>query len=244
MASIGPTQANVQTALKTFLETVLPHDVEIIAGVVNRVAEPRRSRFVTMVPLRMKRLRTNIDSDEDVKFIGSITGKLLTVSAIDFGTIAVGSTIFGTGVTPARIRGQNGGDPGGAGEYRLSGDDQTVASVLMSAGQRQLEQGTEVTVQLDFHSADNTAADLAQIASTTLRDPYGVEVFAATGLGVVPLHSDDPRYMPFINENAQYEWRWVLECCLQCNQTVQISQQYMDALSVDLVSVDVAFPPA
>jgi hypothetical protein len=49
----------------------------------------------------------------------------------------------------------------------------------------------------------------------------------------VPLYADDPRYMPFVNENQQYEWRWVLEACFQVNQTVVVPKQYADAVDVD-----------
>ena len=60
--------------------------------------------------------------------------------------------------------------------------------------------------------------------------------------GVVPLYADDPRQMPFINAESQYEWRWVLEAKLQVNQAVQIPQQFADSAVVDAISVEAEFP--
>jgi hypothetical protein len=148
--------------------------------------------------------------------------------------------IAGTSVTA-----QVSGTPGGAGVYTIS-QTQTLSSRTLSTGQKTVEQGAEVVVQLDFHTADNTASDLAQTVSTLLRDPFGVDFFAGlvgAGSGVVPLYADDPRYMPFINENQQYEWRWVLEAHFQVNQIVVVPRQYADAIAVELVSVDATYPP-
>jgi hypothetical protein len=248
MAAVSPTQSGLQTALRAFLGAVLPAGVESYAGVVNRVPEPPAARSVTMIPLRFDRLRTNVDADADCRFTGSIAATVLTASfgADDFGTIALGATVFGTGVTAGtKIVAQLTGPTGGAGTYTVS-VSQTVATETLSAGQKTLEQGAKATVQLDFHAADNTASDLAQTVATALRDPFGVEFFAGlvgAGAGVVPLYADDPRYMPFTNENQQYEWRWVLDACFQVNQVVVVPKQYADAVDVPLDDVSASFPP-
>lgn len=240
--TLSPTQDDVLVALKGFLAAILPSGTEIIAGVVNRVPEPHSPGFVLMNPIRMQRLRTNVDAAEDVRFTGSIAGTVMTVTAVDFGTLRVGAPVFGVGVTTGTQITAFGTGSGGIGTYTIT-PNQTVASTTLAAGQKTIEQGTEVTVQLDFHTAGNTASDLAQTVSTILRDPYGVELFEAMNLGVAPLYADDPRYMPFTNENQQSEWRWVLEAHLQINQVVAVPQQYADAVSVTLQNVDVAFPP-
>lgn len=244
MSAFAPTQSSVQTALRAFLSAVLPSDVVVIAGVVNRVPEPPAERFVTMIPLRFTRLRTNVDSSADCRFTGSIAGNVLTAAfgAGDFGTIGLGAVVFGTGVTGRPvIQQQLSGPTGGAGTYRIS-MTQTVGAELMAAGQSLLEQGAEVTVQLDFHAADNTAGDLAQIVSTTFRDAYASEQMA--GSGVSPLYADDPHYMPFVNAEQQYEWRWTVEAKLQVNQIVSVPAQYADVITVGIVSVDATYPPS
>lgn len=235
MVAIAPTQSGLQIAIGAFLAAVLPSDVDWFAGVVNRVPEPPARRYVTLNPIRFDRLRTNVDSAADCRFTGAIAGTVLTATfgTGDFGTINVGAVVFGTGVEDATIvQAQTSGPPGGAGTYTVS-KSQTVGPVLMAAGQKSIEEGAKVTVQIDVHTEDNTASDLAQTISATLRDPYGVSLFGGTG--VSPLYADDPRYMPFVNENQQSEWRWVLEACFQVNQIVVVPKQYADAVDVDLV---------
>ena len=80
---------------------------------------------------------------------------------------------------------------------------------------------------------------------TALRDEFGVAFFAALAPplnGVVPLYADDPRQTPFINSEQQYEWRWVIEVCLQVDQTVTVPQTYSDSATVDVVDVSAAYP--
>lgn len=243
--SIAPTQDGLQIALWTFLTAILPTDVEIIQATQNRVPEPTASRFVVMTPIRMTRLRTNIDSLADVRFTGSIAADVLTISAVAFGAILVGSNVLGTGVAAnTKITEKLTGPTGGTGTYRVS-VSQTLSSRQLAAGNVSMEQGVGAVVQLDFHCANNTASDLAMITSTVLRDEKGVDLFAAQdpNYGVVPLYADDPRYIPFINENQQAEWRWSVDAHLQVNQITSLPQAFMDAVTVEVVSVDAAFPP-
>lgn len=231
---LAPTQSGLQAALRAFLSEVLPEGVEIIAGVVNRVPEPSVARFVVFNPLRMERLRTNIDALADTRFTGSIAGTAMTVTEVSFGTIRPGAVVFGVDVV-ASTKVVSG--PGGVGSYVVD-KPQTLTSRVLSAGQRMIEQGTKATVQLDFHAADNTAADMAQTVSTLLRDSYGVEQFAnqTPNYGVVPLYADDPRFISFVNENQQAEWRWVLEACFQLNQVATVPQQFADDVEVGTVN--------
>lgn len=237
----NPTQSNVAAALRSFLLAVLPDGTEVILAQDNRVPEPAGTEFVVMTPLRFERLRTNVDLSDDVKFTASIAGTAMTVSAVAFGAIEVGATVFGTGVA-AGTKVVSG--PGGAGSYVVS-PSQSVSSRTMSSGAKSAEQGAEVTVQLDFHSAGGAAGDMAQVVSTLLRDEFGTQQFAdqSPNYGVVPLHADGPRQSPFINDQQQFEWRWTLDACLQVNDVVSVPQQYADAVDVGLVSVDATYPP-
>lgn len=245
----SPTQSNVQAALGQFLAAILPAGTVILAAQQNRTAEPALTNFVVMTPIRFERLETNIDSYTDAKFTGSIAGATMTITSafpgFD-GQIAVGSTIFGVGVAPNTTVTALGTGTGDVGTYTVA-PAQTIGSIILSAGTEQIEQHAKVTVQLDFHSADTTAGDMAQTTSTLLRDDYGVQFFAALTPplnGVVPLYADDPRQMPFLNAEQQYEWRWVLEAELQVNQVVVVPQQFADSIDVTLISVEATYPPA
>lgn len=245
MTTIAPEQDGLQTSLGNFLKTILPSDVVVIITQDNRVPEPRDNRFVVMTPLRAMRLRTNLESNFDVKFTGSIPGAVMTVTDIDFGTIVKDATVFGVNVAPNTVIGdQITGSPGGIGTYSVS-PPQTLSSRTLASGATSMEQGAEVVVQLDFHTANNTAFGLSQIVSTVFRSPKAVEIFAAQDpqYGVAPLYADDPRQAPFINESQQVEWRWIVEAHMQVNQVTSLPQQFFDAVDLVLKDVDALFPP-
>lgn len=247
MTALSPTQSNVTAALGQFLIATLGlTSAQIIVGQQNRVPEPQSSIFVVMTPIRYERLATNVDDWADVKFTGSISGAVLTVSGVAFGTIAAGAVLFGVGVAVStKILAQTGGAPGGVGTYTVS-PSQTVSSETLSAGAKTLLQSAKVTVQLDFHSADQTAGDNAQIISTLLRDEYGTSFFAnlaPTLNGVTPFYADDPRQIPFLNDQQQVEWRWVLDAYFEVEEIASVPQQYGDGAVVDLISVEAVYPP-
>lgn len=237
----APTQSDALAALRSFLTAVLPDDWKVVAGQDNRVAEDAGAKFVVMQPPRFARLATNLDSAADVKFTGSIAGTALTVTDVAFGVIEPGATVFGVGVA-AGTKIVSG--PGGVGSYVVS-TSQTLASGTLSSGAKSAEQAAEVTVQIDFHADDGTSGDAAQVVSTLFRDEYATSQFADQdpARDVAPLHADDPRQIPFFNEEQQVEWRWVLDVCMQANQVVSVPQQYADSVEVELVSVDAAYPP-
>lgn len=240
-----PTQSNVQAAMRNFLLAVLPAGVAVVAGQSNRAPEIKAKDFVIMTPVRFQRLRTNVDSSDDVRFVGSIAGTVLTVTSVSFGAVEVGATVFGLNIAAGTIITALGTGTGGPGTYTVS-ISQTVSSETLSSGAKTLEQGAQVTLQLDFHSEDDTSAgDMAQTVSTLLRDEFGVSQFAnqVPDYGVTPLYADDPKQLPFLNAEQQYEWRWVLEAMLQTNQVVSVPQQYADSAAVELINVDATYPP-
>lgn len=239
--SISITQDQALASIRSFLLAELPSGIEVFVYDGNRVPEPKGSGFVVMTPRNRTRIRTNVDANLDIAFQGSISGTALSVESITIGTIVLGSQLFGAGVTTGtKITAFVSGTEGGVGVYTVS-ISQTVASTVMASGQRTLEQGTQLTVQLDVHGADS--ADNAQILSTLLRDSYAVSAFIALGDIVVPLHADDPLQMPFINLEDQYEYRWVVTALFQINPVVTIPQQYAGAVDVGLINVDATYPP-
>lgn len=312
------------TALRAFMLDRLPAGVDVVQGIVNRVAEPSTPNFAVMTLIRAVRLATNTDTQQDVKFTGTIapgaaaftasiaptpaapgvmptgimsvsavgsgsivngalvtgagvldetfvTGQitgtpggqgtytvsmaqsvlsgalalsygLMTVSAVAFGTIGVGANVFGVGVAVPTIVRALGTGTGLSGTYIVD-PTQTFASGTLSAGGKLIRQNSVFTVQLDFHSLDTTTAvDMAQTISSAFRDSYGVTFFNAINPAITPLFADDPRFIPFQNENQQYEQRWMVEANLQVNQTILVPAQYADVASVVLVSVDTGPP--
>jgi hypothetical protein len=244
MTAVAPTSSNVQTALRAFLLSALPQFSagQIVAGQANRVAEPQFSDFVVFWPLRRDRIETNVDSYADVAFTASIAGTTMTVSALRLGTIGSGATLFGTGVAVnSTITNQLTGTPGGTGTY-LVAPSQTSPSQTMSCGAESFLQPVDAVFQLDVHGPGSS--DNAQIITTLFRDQFGVDAFAAALdgggnpiVGVTPLHADDPKQIPFINAEQQWETRWVVEAHMQANQAVLLPLQFADAANVSLIEI-------
>lgn len=81
----------------------------------------------------------------EANFTGSISGTTLTVTAVSSGTIAVGQTVFGTGVTEGTRITALGSGTGGTGTYTV-GISQTVGSESMTSTAADLN---SVSVQID-----------------------------------------------------------------------------------------------
>lgn len=238
--ALSLTESQTLTALRSFLAPLMPPGMEIVRGQDNRVPEPVGPDFIVMTPVLRDRLGTNVDTYQDCAFTGSISGATLTVTAMSLGTIAVGATLFGAGVTVGTTITAQGTGTGGVGTYTVS-SPQTVASEVMASGSKNMLQPTKVTVQLDVHgpnSGDNTA-----IITTAFRDEYATDAFSASGFDVAPLYADDGKQMPFLNENQQIEERWVIDCVMQCNPVVNVPQQFFTTAEIALKPVDVFFRP-
>lgn len=100
------------------------------------------------------------------------------------------------------------------------------------------EQGTQVRLQLDCYGP--ISGDWGLILSTLLRSDLGCTSLAPT---CQPLYADDPVRAPLTDGEEQYEDRWIVSAFLQYNPTVSTPQDFADTLAVDLINVDVTFPP-
>src|SRR5262249_2780154 len=149
------------------------------------------------------------------------------------GTIIVGATVFGTGVAASTTITGLGSGTGAIGTYFIA-PSQATPNETMSTGQETFLQPVDAVFQLDVHGPNS--ADNAPIITTVFRDQYGVDSFAAAGFDVVPLHADDPKQVPFINAEQQYETRWIVEAHMQANQVVQVPLQFADQVVVTPVS--------
>ena len=239
---VSPNQSQIQTVLRTVLLDFLPAGVDVIEGQDNRVPEPQEVDFVVMTALQRTRLATNIDSYVDAAYTGSVSGGVLTVSDLLLGTVLTGAALFGTNVATNSVIGtQISGTTGGVGTYNVT-PSQTVTSEVMASGAASAMQETEITFQLDVHGPNS--ADNAQMISTLFRDDYATSRFYELNPAISPLYADDPRQAPFLNDQDQIETRWIVQAKLQANQTVaNIPQQFGDVFNVELISVDVVYPP-
>lgn len=100
----------------------------------------------------------------------------------------------------------------------------------------QLMQATEIRIQLDVYGP--ASADNAHLITTTFRDEFAVDAFAASGFDVTPLYHTEPSQKPFINGEAQYENRWVLDVVLQANPVVTVPQDFANKITPALFPAD------
>lgn len=120
----------------------------------------------------------------------------------------------------------------------LSTDKATYQPV---AGTQTHERSTRWDVQLDFYGAN--AADYANLVATLMKSDYACSQIEASGLSMDPLYAEEPRQIPFVNAESQYEKRWSVQCAFQFNPTVVVAQQFAASLEVVPASIDVVFPP-
>ena len=229
MPIVSITDSQVFTVLRSFLIGILPAGTEVFRGQGNRVPEPEGADFVVMTPGSKKRLSTNFDGLTTIDFTGSIASTTLTVTAISGGNLFVGATLSGFGMAANTIITMLGTGTGGTGTYTIS-PSQTLSSVTMWTGSSNVEQDTQYTVQLDIHGP--SSADNAQIISTLFRDQYATSQFALSGLEMAPFYADDPKQIPFINGEQQYEDRWVIDAVMQINPVVSVPLQFASQLEV------------
>lgn len=242
-SAVSVTETQILTAVRSYLLSILPTTVEVIRAQVNRVSPPQSS-FVEMTPFLRKRLATNEDSNADIAFVGSIAGTVLTVTQVLAGTISIGQSLTGTGITSATTIIALGTGTGGLGTYTVQ-PSQTVASTIIQAGSIDSLMRTMGSIQLDVYGPDS--ADNSQIISTLWRSASAVAYFANptnAAFEIAPLYASDARQMPFITGSQQYQERWTLDLNLQVNPVVATPIQFASAVTVGLINVDAAFPPS
>lgn len=99
---------------------------------------------------------------------GSISGDVLTVTAVGSGTVVAGGTISGTGIASGtKILSQLTGTAGGVGTYRVSIPEQTVASTTVSGTYGTLTIGT-LTTTATFAVGQQLNATGSVVAGTTI----------------------------------------------------------------------------
>lgn len=234
---VTPSQEDVFTALRSALLRLVPDGTEVVQGNDNEVTAPQAPDYVVMTILRRERIATNIVSWRDCTLVGSASGGTLTVQDVTLGTLAAGRTLYGTGFDPDPVIAAIAED----GTVTLS-QPLTFAARPLAAGALALQQKTRLVMQLDVHSDDlSRASDTAQTIATVLRDDAGVQILRAGGHPITPLHADDPKQIPFVNAEGQYESRYVVEAHLQADQTLLLPQEFMDRVDIDRIPADLFY---
>jgi hypothetical protein len=126
------------------------------------------------------------------------------------------------------------------GQVRLSTNSDTYTDPGTNPGTRNFKRATKSTIQIDIHGPNS--ADNAAMIETLYRSEYAVDSFKASGLDIRPLYCEDAKQMPFINGENQFEQRWIITAVIQYNPVTAVPQDFADALSVNIISVDATYP--
>ena len=124
----------------------------------------------------------SVIAPETFSVTGSISGDVMTVTAVGSGSIYKGSTISGSGVTSGNsVVAQLSGTPNGVGTYRVAFPEQTVAAgTTISGTYGQLTVGTLTTTPV-FAVGDTLNATGSVVAGTQITDT----ISGAGGSGAV-----------------------------------------------------------
>jgi hypothetical protein len=236
-------------ALRSFLISVLPPGTPVVRGQINRVAESSAGDFVVFWPLRQSRLATNIVTVADNIIVGSISGTALTVTAIPQAESPLAAGMLLTDGTAGRVAGsttivsQLSGSVGGTGVY-LVAPGQTLAAETLYAGQRSDLVPARWTIQCDVHGP--ASGDNVRIIEGLFRSELGVDAIGTQvtpQYTIVPLYANEARFMPFVNDQQQVEFRWTLDLELEIDPIIGTQQQFADKLKATLFEIDAAYPP-
>jgi hypothetical protein len=225
---LGYTERDALAALRGVIISACP--VEVIRAQTNRTPEPKVPDFVLMTVVTRTRLETNVDVVQDVVLDGAISDTTLAYT-LSRGSLRTGTVLTGPNVAP-----------GTTVMVVIDAATATVTPAQASvagpfyAGYKTALAPTQLDVQLDVHGP--ASGDNAQILSTLLRDEYATQQFDDGDLDLQALYASDPRQVPFVNAENQWEERWSVTVSLQANLTVQVPQEFADHLHADLIDAE------
>lgn len=122
---------------------------------------------------------------------------------------------------------------------RLSTNETSYTDDIIIPIEEESEMQTiDYSIQLDTYGTES--ANQARIISTLFRSDQACRFFEP--YNIQPLYMDDPKHMPVVNGENQYEQRWMTTIHLQINPIVSVPTEFMDAASIVLVDVDATYP--
>ena len=113
--------------------------------------------------------------------------------------------------------------------------------IAYAATTKSIKRASQFTIQIDCYGAGS--GDRATALSTLLRDQYGIDQFAASGIDAQPLYASDANQMPLVDGEQQYEERWTFSAVLQFNPVMTTPQDTATALAVGIKEVERTYPP-
>lgn len=100
----------------------------------------------------------------------------------------------------------------------------------------------EKIVEIDFcHSDQDIAMNRAKTLAVLGRSYISCEFFKKLGFNFN--FADDMQYLPFVDENEQWVHRYRIALHLTEWDNITLSQQNTENIKVEVVNVDVAYPP-
>lgn len=105
-------------------------------------------------------------------------------------------------------------------------------------GVETIHRSSSWTCQLDCFGKQ--AQNAATVISTLFRTDFACRHFANRHDGIViqPLYASEPRQLPFINAEMNYEKRWVVEVTLQFNALIVVPAAFARELHVTPVPIE------
>lgn len=238
--ALNLSDSTIITALRAFLLTLVASGTEVIQSQANRVPSPAGPNWITITPVMRGRLSTNVDAYSEATVEASITGTVMTVTAVIEGGLEPGAALAGDGVQPlSSVVAIIDATPG-AETWRIT-PAQSVPAGLIFTGAAKLMQPTELTYQIEAYGP--ASADIVQIISTVWRDEFACQGLDAYGYGIQPLYSSVPRQLPFWSGEMQAINRWMIDLVLQANPVVTAPQQFAGTAEVGVIEVDSRYPP-
>lgn len=116
-------------------------------------------------------------------------------------------------------------------QNRLSTNVDGYVDPITTIGSKTALQAIQYTIQIDCYGP--LSSDWAAMLSTMLRDEYACLSMAPN---VQPLSADDPKMLPLIDGEQQYEQRWVVTALLQYNPVVSTPMQFFTSVIVPIAT--------
>lgn len=100
-------------------------------------------------------------------------------------------------------------------------------------GTDEIARSAALHFQLDVYGP--ASGDNATVITTLLRDSYGSDSFAGTGIN--PLYAEGPFQMPLVAGEQQWIQRWTIRLALHGHFAVTVPQGFADTLITELSEV-------
>lgn len=180
-------------------------------------------------------------------FTGSITGSVLTVTAVESGTLSPGQGVTAIGLPLDTLISSTGTGTGGTGTYNLNRTSLVpLSSQSMTSGVlTMLHTETcqyETTFQISALSTQNpasttqkTAADLVNYAAYVLQSAVAVQTFEDDGVGILDVK--DVRNTPFKDDRDQFEYGPSFDFVMTHKQTIIASTPVLQSEEIQILSV-------